>query len=220
MGTQETMAGGMFVRDSQARVPLTGVAIDVHGSGAAARVTVRQKYINVEHSPVEAVYSFPLEEGSAVCELIVECGGRRLSGKIEEREKAFEQYDEAMANGNGAFLADQDRPNIFTLSVGNLLPGQEAIVSLVYVTELEQHGQDVRIMLPTTISPRYVPPSMREFADPAELERINPPTVLGPVPYGLSLTLDYTAPQGVESVACPSHPAEVAIEDNHVRVAL
>ncbi|MBP8926970.1 MAG: VWA domain-containing protein, partial [Pseudomonadales bacterium] len=91
---------------------------------------------------------------------------------------------------------------------------------LVYVTELEQHGQDVRIMLPTTISPRYVPPSMREFADPAELERINPPTVLGPVPYGLSLTLDYTAPQGVESVACPSHPAQVAIEDNHVRVEL
>ncbi|MBK9668339.1 MAG: VWA domain-containing protein [Gammaproteobacteria bacterium] len=220
MGTQESIAGGMFVRNSNTRVPLTGVQIEVVGSGAAARVSVRQRYINTEQSPIEAVYSFPLEEGSAVCELIVEIGGRKLLGRIEEREKAFEQYDEAMAAGNGAFLADQDRPNIFTMSVGNLLPGQEAIVCLGYVTELEQHGDSVRIMLPTTISPRYVPQPMLESADPAELERINPPTVRGPVPYGLSLTVEYTAPQGVTSVACPSHPARVEIEGNQARVEL
>ena len=62
--------------------------------------------------------------------------------------------------GHGAVLADQDRPNIFTVSVGNLLPGQEATVCLEYVTELEQHGRDVRLMLPTTIAPRYVPPPL------------------------------------------------------------
>ena len=166
------------------------------------------------------MYSFPLEEGSAVCALRIETGGRTLAGRIEEREKAFEQYDEALAAGHGAVLADQDRPNIFTVSVGNLLPGQEATVCLEYVTELEQHGRDVRLMLPTTIAPRYVPPPLLATIDPAELERINPPTVLGPVPYGLSLTVEYSAPQGVASVACPSHPAQVAVDGNRARVEL
>jgi Ca-activated chloride channel family protein len=220
MGTQEQVVGGMFVRGSEARVPLCGVGIRVVGSGAAARVTVRQRYVNAETVPVEAVYSFPLEEGSAVCALCIETGGRTLAGRIEEREKAFEQYDEALAAGHGAVLADQDRPNIFTVSVGNLLPGQEATVCLEYVTELAQHGRDVRLMLPTTIAPRYVPPPLLVTIDPAELERINPPTVLGPVPYGLSLTVEYTAPQGVASVACPSHPAQVAVEGNRARVEL
>ena len=220
MGTQEQAAGGMFVRGSEARVPLCGVGIRVIGSGAAARVTVRQRYVNAETVPVEAVYSFPLEEGSAVCALRIETGGRTLAGRIEEREKAFEQYDEALAAGHGAVLADQDRPNIFTVSVGNLLPGQEATVCLEYVTELEQRGRDVRLMLPTTIAPRYVPPPLLATIDPAELERINPPTVLGPVPYGLSLTVEYSAPQGVASVACPSHPAQVAVEGNRVLVEL
>ncbi|HQY69314.1 MAG TPA: VIT domain-containing protein [Pseudomonadales bacterium] len=220
MGTMEQAAGGMFVRSSQAPVPLTGVSIEVTGSGSAAEVCVRQRFVNVERVPIEAVYSFPLEEGSAVCELVMETGGKRLLGRIEEREKAFEQYDEALAAGHGAFLADQDRPNIFTISAGNLLPGQEATVCLRYATELEQHGGELRIMLPTTISPRYVPADMLGSADPAELERINPPTVLGRVPYGLSLTVDYTAPQGVKSVSCASHPAQVSIDGNRVRVEL
>jgi len=220
MGTMEQAAGGMFVRSSQAPVPLTGVSIEVTGSGSAAEVCVRQRFVNVERVPIEAVYSFPLEEGSAVCELVIETGGKRLLGRIEEREKAFEQYDEALAAGHGAFLADQDRPNIFTISAGNLLPGQEATVCLRYATELEQHGGELRIMLPTTISPRYVPADMLGSADPAELERINPPTVLGRVPYGLSLTIDYTAPQGVKSVSCASHPAQVSVDGNRVRVEL
>ena len=58
MGTQESMAGGMFIRNSDARVALTGVQVEVTGSGAAAQVSVRQKYINTEKSPIEAVYSF------------------------------------------------------------------------------------------------------------------------------------------------------------------
>ena len=35
-----------------------------------------------------------------------------------------------------------------------------------------------------------------------------------------SLTVEYTAPQGVTSVACPSHPARVEIEGNQARVEL
>lgn len=213
-------AAGLFIQGTETRVPLTGVRIRVEGCGAAARVTVAQRYVNTEKKPIEAVYSFPLEESSAVCGFTVETGGRVIVGKIEEKEKAFEKYDNAIADGHGAFLVDQDRPNIFTASVGNLKPGQEATISLSYAAELEQHGDSVRVMIPTTISPRYIPQSQLKTIDPSELDHLTPPTVIGAVPYGLSFELKYDAPQGVKSVNCPSHPAQVEIDGNTARVSL
>jgi len=213
-------AAGLFIQGTETRVPLTGVRIRVEGCGAAARVTVAQRYVNTEKKPIEAVYSFPLEESSAVCGFTVETGGRVIVGKIEEKEKAFEKYDNAIADGHGAFLVDQDRPNIFTASVGNLKPGQEATISLSYAAELEQHGDSVRVMIPTTISPRYIPQSQLKTIDPSELDHLTPPTVIGAVPYGLSFDLKYDAPQGVKSVSCPSHPAQVEIDGNTARVSL
>jgi len=211
-------AGGLFAKGQ--RIPLRGVRIEVHAAGIAARVTVAQRYQNNEKAPVEAVYSFPLEESSAVCGFEAEIGGKKITGRIEEREAAFERYDRAMAEGQGAFLLDQDRPNIFTASVGNLLPGQEAVIRISYVTELQQSGDAIRLLIPTTISPRYVPPEQLKKMDPAELDHIAPPTVLGGVPYGLELAVDLEAPADVREVSCPSHPARVAISGRKVKVSL
>jgi Ca-activated chloride channel family protein len=211
-------AGGLFANGQ--RVPLKGVAIDVKAAGVAAQVRVSQRYHNTEKVPVEAVYSFPLDESCAVCGFEVEIGDKRIIGKVEEREKAFEKYDEAMSHGHGAFLVDQDRPNIFTASVGNLLPNQEATVRLTYVTELEQSADAIRLLIPTTISPRYTPASMLAKIDPAELDHINPPTVDGAVPYGLKLSVELEAASDVREVNCPSHPARVSLTGRSVKVEL
>ncbi len=210
--------GGLFCNGN--RIPLKGVQIDVNASGVAAKVCVAQRYHNTESVPVEAVYSFPLDESCAVCGFEVEIGGRRIIGKIEEREQAFEKYDDAMAQGHGAFLVDQDRPNIFTASVGNLLPNQEATVRLTYATELEHSGDAIRLLIPTTISPRYIPADVAKKMDPAELDHITPPTVAGPVPYGLKLIIDFEAAGDVREVSCPSHPARVGISGRKIHVEL
>jgi Ca-activated chloride channel family protein len=210
--------GGLFANGN--RIPLKGVQIEVKASGVAAKVCVAQRYHNTENVPVEAVYSFPLDESCAVSGFEVEIGGKRIVGKIEEREQAFEKYDDAMAKGHGAFLVDQDRPNIFTASVGNLLPNQEATVRLTYVTELEQSGDAIRLMVPTTISPRYIPKETMAKMDPSELDHITPPTVAGPVPYGLKLSVDFEAGGDVREVSCPSHPARVALSGRRVQVEL
>ncbi|HLX61619.1 MAG TPA: VIT domain-containing protein [Planctomycetota bacterium] len=213
-----TEAGGLFSQGN--RVPLKGVQIDVTAAGAAANVTVAQRYKNTERIPVEAVYSFPLQESCAVSGFEIEIGGKKIIGKIEEREKAFEKYDEAMAQGHGAFLVDQDRPNIFTASVGNLLPDQEAVIRLSYATELEQNSDSIRLLIPTTISPRYISKEELKKMDPAELDHIAPPTVLGGVPYGLKLSVEMDAAADVREVSCPSHPASVSIDGRKIRVEL
>jgi Ca-activated chloride channel family protein len=209
---------GLFAQGQ--RIHLYAVGIQVKALGVAAEVTLTQRYRNEEAVPVEAVYSFPLEESCAVTRFEVEIGGKRVVGKIEEREKAFEQYDEAMAQGHGAFLLDQDRPNIFTAGVGNLLAQQEALLRLSYVAELEQSADRIRLMIPTTISPRYVPAKDVQTMDPAELDRINPPTVLGPLPYGLSLEVELELPGEAKEVACPSHPARISFSGKKVKVTL
>ena len=201
-------------------VPLTGVAIDVKARGTASTVVVSQCYVNREDVTVEAFYSFPLEESAAVCGFEVEIGRRRIVGAIEEAAKAFEAYDEAMARGDGAYLLDQDRPNLFTASVGNLLPHEEAVVRISYVAPLERQGDDVRLKIPTTVAPRYVPLEKLRTMDPAEREHLAPPTSIGGVPYGLTLAVDFEGWSTVKSVECASHPIRVQTSKRHATVEL
>ena len=212
-------AGALITVEGE-QIALRGVDIRARVRDSASRVTVKQHYVNTEKVPVEAVYSFPLEESGAVCEFEVEIGGRTIVGQVEEKEAAFEKYDEAMAEGHGAFLLDQDRPNIFTASVGNLAPGQEATVKIGYVAELDRSGERMRLMIPTTISPRYVPPEMEAEGDPSDLDRIAPPVIIGDTPYGLTLRVEIETAGKIKSVQSPSHPIAVELTENGATVEL
>ena len=88
---------------SHVPIPLQGVRIEACLTGLGSEVTVTQRYTNLEAVDVEAVYVFPLEEGAAVCGFTARVGDRLIRGRVEEREKAFEVYDDAMAAGHGAF---------------------------------------------------------------------------------------------------------------------
>ncbi len=207
---------GLFT-STQVAIPLEGVRIEAHVTGRCSEVTVTQRYVNAEAVDVEAVYVFPLEEGAAVSGFRAKVGDRVIEGRVEERERAFEVYDDAMADGHGAFLLDQERPNVFTASVGNLKPGSAVEVTVSYVALLNLEGAAARLMLPTTVSPRYVPKGAPEVGEP-DGERVNPPR-LGSVPYGLEVEVivDTAQLKGVES---PSHAVRTRLESGRAVVEL
>ena len=91
--------------------------------------------------------------------------GRKIAGKVQEKEKAAETYDDAISQGHGAYLLEQDLPDILTLSVGNLPPGGEATIRLWYVTELALEGSAVLFHLPASVAPRYIPPGTKPSAE-------------------------------------------------------
>ncbi len=186
-------------------VPLLGVSISAEIRGFASRVTIQQTFRNSEKRPIEAVYVFPLEEGSAVCDFSVKIGNRLIKGEVEERHKAFVRYDKAISEGHGGFLLDQEKPNIFVASVGNLNPDQEAVVNITYVAELPFADDSIRFMLPTTISPRYAPLG----SDPVAADIISPPMSLN-VPYGLSFEARILNDLPVDEVSSPSHQVDVS----------
>jgi hypothetical protein len=73
-------------------VPLAGVSIETKITSFCARVTVTQRYVNRESTPIEATYVFPLDESAAVCGFEAIVDGTLVIGEVKEREEAFRMY--------------------------------------------------------------------------------------------------------------------------------
>ena len=216
--TMAAAAGAGFgLQTAAGAVPLAGVSIDAAMDGPCLRVAVRQRYRNTEAVPVEAVYVFPLPEDAAVCGFRARFGDERVDGRVQPRDKAFETYDDALLDGRMAALLDQERPNVFTASLGNLPPGQEAVVEICYVARLRPEGDRYRLTFPTTVSPRYVPAQAPEVGQP-DAERVNPERWLA-VPYGLQFALR-VGQCGLRCVESPSHAVRVSLDDRGADVTL
>jgi Ca-activated chloride channel family protein len=200
-------------------IPLTGVEVRGDITGRSAKVKIRQQFRNSESKALEAIYKFPLPEGSSVCGFRAVVGEKIIQGEIEEREKAFELYDEALARGDGAYLLDQERPNVFTLSLGNLNPGCSALIELDYVVLLDTHDSEVRFFLPTTISPRYLPPDAKDVQGIPADELVNPP-IAWEVSYGIKINLEIQGKEHIQTVGSPSHNISTTFGDSSIKVEL
>lgn len=209
---------GLFTTKA-APVPLAGVSIDAEISSFCARVAVTQRYVNRESGPIEAIYVFPLDEGAAVCGFEAVIDGTLVVGEVKEREEAFRMYDDAMERGDGAFLLDEERPDVFQASIGNLPPGKEVLVKLTYVTELAVAGRGLRFSIPTTVSPRYAPAEDRAGVGRPDSEALNPPKAWR-VPYGLELSLRLAMTGAISRVESPSHPISVVMNGPCATVTL
>ncbi|WP_375756244.1 VIT domain-containing protein [Corallococcus exercitus] len=217
---------GLFTREG-AQVPLQGVEVSGELLGGHARVRVAQRYRNEEKKPVEALYTFPLPSDATLSAFSMTCAGRRVAGVVKEREAAFRAYDDAITEGHGAALLDQERANVFTAQVGNLLPGEETLVEVEFLQTLTSEEGSVRWMLPTLVAPRYIPGPVHGdrtghgSAAPTtrvpDADRISPPQ--GPVDYGLRMDLLIDVGRDVV-VESPSHRLTVTKEGTRTRVNL
>ncbi len=133
----------------------TDVSAEV--TGFVGSVTVTQRFRNPFPKPVEAIYVFPLPENAAVDQMTLTAGTRTIRAVIRKREQARREYEEAKAQGRRAALLDQERPNIFTQSVANLLPGETVQVTLRYVAPLQVDDGAYTFNFPMVVGPRYVP---------------------------------------------------------------
>jgi Ca-activated chloride channel homolog len=217
-----------LVTSEGTRVPLLGVDVSGEVAGDRAQVKVRQRYRNDEKKPIEAIYVFPLPSDATLCGFAMTCQGRRIDGVVKEREEAFRAYDDALAAGHGAALVDQERANVFTASVGNLLPGEETLIEVTYVQRLTADEGALRWMIPTLVAPRYIPGkptgsrTAHGAADPTDVvpdaDRITP--AIGDARYGLSLDLLFDLGRKV-TVESPSHAIQATDEaGGRVRVKL
>jgi Ca-activated chloride channel family protein len=138
-------------------IPLvhTDATFDVRGLVAAGTIT--QKYENSSSAPIEAVYVFPLPHDAAVYDMEIRIGNRVIRSKIRERAEAKQIYEAAKAAGKHTALVEEERPNIFTTSVANIMPGDRIDVRLRYVEALRWEEGRMRLEFPMVVGPRYIP---------------------------------------------------------------
>ena len=137
--------------------PLKHTEVKAEISGFLSRVTVRQEFLNPFKEKIEAVYTFPLPQSAAVDDMTMEVGGRTVRGRILRREEAQAAYEAARLNGQVASLLDQERPNIFTQSVANIMPGEHVTVVISYVERLKYEDGSYEFVFPMVVGPRYIP---------------------------------------------------------------
>ena len=76
--------------------------------------------------------------------------------KVMKQEKAQERYDDAVASGNAAVLAERKKKDdTMTIKLGNLLPGQSATLKVYIVHQLEVVSGYYAFSLPVAFYPDY-----------------------------------------------------------------
>jgi Ca-activated chloride channel homolog len=137
--------------------PLKHTDVRAGISGFLARVTVTQIFANTATQNIEAVYTFPLPQDAAVDDMTIQIGDRTVRSVIKRREEARAIYEHARNTGHVAALLDQERPNIFTQSVANILPGEQVTVTISYVETLRYEAGSYEFVFPMVVGPRYIP---------------------------------------------------------------
>ena len=138
-------------------LPLKQTRVKAQIAGLVSTVVVAQEFENPYTTPIEAVYVFPLPHHAAVYGMKMVIGDRVVEGIIKPRSEAQELYQQAKQQGKTASLLDQERPNIFTQSVANILPGDNILVELSYFQDLDYEQGQVEFVFPTVVGPRYIP---------------------------------------------------------------
>jgi Ca-activated chloride channel family protein len=158
--TQSTQ-GELTIYDQEGKpagaCPLKHTDVKADISGFLVRATVTQEFENSADHKIEAIYTFPLPQNAAVDDMTMLVGGRTVKGKIAKREEAKQIYENARRNGNVAALLDQERPNIFTQAVTNIMPGEKVKIVISYVETLKYEDGNYEFVFPMVVGPRYIP---------------------------------------------------------------
>ena len=153
-----TLSPYFFVEGGDAsidRLPLKETRVDVAITGVIADVTVRQVYENHGTRPLHARYVFPASTRAAVYGLTMTVGNVRTVATIKERQQAAREFEAAKREGKSASLLEQSRPNVFSMKVANVLPGDSIAVELRYTELLVPTDGVYEFVYPTVVGPRY-----------------------------------------------------------------
>ena len=220
----------------------TEMSLDV--SGLIAVVNVKQHFKNNSNQWMEGIYVFPLPENAAVNQMRIQIGERIIEGKIKEKNEARRIYKKARANGQRVSLVEQERPNMFTNSIANIAPGEEIIVEIKYLQNVNYDQGEFSLRFPMTITPRYIPGNIlaRQLGEQslnihqgngwamntdqvADAQRITPPLIPASSdknniinPIEISGTIDMAMP--LEKISSAYHPINISQTDNEYYINL
>src|SRR5215467_11003108 len=137
------------------QLPLKDTRVDISVSSVIADVKVRQIYRNEGARPINASYVFPASTRAAVYSMRMQIGNEIIVAKIKEREQAKQEFEKAKEEGKSASLLEQQRPNVFSMSLANIMPQEQVEIELRYTELLVPTDNIYEFVFPTVVGPRY-----------------------------------------------------------------
>ncbi|HEV8330696.1 MAG TPA: VIT and VWA domain-containing protein [Steroidobacteraceae bacterium] len=207
-----TLSPYFFVHSDDPQVdklPLKDTQVEIAVAGVIADVKVTQRYRNDGTRPIEAEYVFPGSTRAAVYGLTMTIGERRVVAQIREKQQARAEYQAAKSAGKSAALLEQHRPNVFKMSVANILPGDDIAVELRYTELIVPTDSIYELVFPTVVGPRYTT-DRAAGAAPLDRWQRNPYLHEGePPPGGFHLEATIDSGIALKEVGSPSHDVQV-----------
>uniref|UniRef100_A0A8C1UVM7 Poly [ADP-ribose] polymerase n=1 Tax=Cyprinus carpio TaxID=7962 RepID=A0A8C1UVM7_CYPCA len=184
----EEMNAGLLDSSGQ-KLPLQAVNVRCKLMDLLCQVIIFQTYTNQSAVPIEAKYVFPLEETAAVCGFEAFINGKHVIGKVKEKEQARKEYKQAIEKGHGAYLMDQDAPDVFTISVGNLPPGATVLIKVTFITELVVRSGSIIFSLSGTVAPWQQRDTLNQTTQ-ATVEKIGVTELQSEGEFSLSMSIE------------------------------
>ncbi|MFO0744617.1 MAG: VIT domain-containing protein [Myxococcota bacterium] len=183
-------------------MPLMSTRADIDVSGTIARVKVTQVYKNSGQKPLEAIYVFPGSTRAAVYAMRMTVGDRVIEAEIQKKDDARKMYEDAKNQGKTASLLEQQRPNVFQMSVANILPGDLIKVEMNYTELLVPTDGSYEVVYPAVVGPRYTGESTSN-----ETWTAQPTTHAGEKPsYDWDVAVHIAGGMPIQKIASSSHP--------------
>jgi hypothetical protein len=156
------MIYGCVIRDSKDVVPLYNRKIDADFSDFSVVVKEQHFYVNRGDSDIETDFRFPSKELSifGLRYKIEEDDWVQMT--VKEKQKAEEEYTDAVKQGHQAFLASETK-DIYSIKVGRMKKNERLIIEFSYYSDLIINKNKLNFRLPITLVPPYVGTDVEDF---------------------------------------------------------
>lgn len=134
---------------------LLSTNIDATISGVIANVVVEQLYTNGGDSIVDATYVFPMSSQAAIYGMEMDVNDKTIIAEIRRKAEAEAIFESADSSGLTASLLEQERPNVFQMSLANINPGDSITVRMVYTELMVPTNGVYQFVFPNIVGPRF-----------------------------------------------------------------
>jgi Ca-activated chloride channel family protein len=223
-----------WLEKSRIVLPLRGLSVRADITAGFADVEVDQLFEQNNDQPLDCRFLFPLPADAATYRCEMRVNGRVVSAKTEQRDEARKLFKQAKARGRRAALTESERDNLFTLSLGNLQPGDIVLMRFAYLQPVQRLRDRRTLRIPVNPGARYIAgePLLRENSGPGTIDdtdlvpdasRITPPRIDGDHPDAASLHATVRlrgAGDFTDSASSPSHPMVIKKDGEDLLAAL
>jgi Ca-activated chloride channel family protein len=219
-----TLSPYFFIENGDPAVdqfPLKETDVVVNINGVIADVVISQTYANNGIRPINARYIFPASTRASVHGMKMTVGEEVIHAEIKERQAAQKKFNQAKQQGRSASLLKQQRPNVFSMNIANLMPGDIIDIELHYTELLIPTEGVYEFVYPTVVGPRYSNQLEAEVPETDQWIK-NPYLQQGSTPK-TKFSIHTTVSTGValQELVCPSHEIETLWEsDAMAKIAL